>query len=282
MPAGPPRRTSTPASFHVRHVPVYCPPAVPSDRPDRVVFLGDLVEVPSHYQLANAQVKGRSLPCEGDGCPHCLAGHEARLCWYAPALVCQHGDDVWERVVYYVPEAAADGFGAASLRGRQFSVWRKRVGSSDRIRSRFDGRCSDLAEPWFDVWPVLNHVFHRSDESRAGLDALLWTLPPRVSPPRFRPAEPEVLSAAALAQVQEASRAEMLELLRAFKANGYRVPEPGNGRLLPGQPAIPPEIQAAVDAGGKGTMRAVLGDKGAAAVDRNREAAKQPPEGGAK
>ena len=267
-PAGPPRRTSSfTLPFPVRLVPTYCPPAVPADRADTVVFLGDLVEVPSHYQLATAQQKGRSVPCDGEGCPHCQAGHSPRVCWYAPALICQHGDHgpdgqrVWERVVYYIPEAAVEGFGTDGLRGRQFSVWRKRVGSSDRIRSRFDGRCADLSEPWFDVWPVLNHVFHKSEGTRLALDQLLRSMPPRVSPPRFRK-DADTLPPAMAAKVEALTQQGIRDYLRQ-NLPGWK---PANER-----PADPE--QKLLDQGH--TVQYAAGPKARAAVEKNRQQAKR-------
>ncbi len=227
LPADPPARPPALVSHphHARHVQVYCPPSVPLDRPDTVVFLGYLVAVDTHYQLGNAHQKGRSLPCEGAICLGCAKGLDTRQSYYAPAIVSQFGEfnpagRVWERVVYYIPDAAVEGFYSSTLRGCQFSVWRKRVGSSDRIRSRFEGRVAELAEPWFDVLPVVHHVFFRTDATRAALDSLLKTLAFRVTPPRFRRDEP--LPASLKDQVTKLAQDQVREIMRAA---GWKPPE---------------------------------------------------------
>lgn len=149
--------------------------------------MGDAEELLAHYLKARQNQAGRSVPCEGVGCPHCGNGEVVLKNYYAPALLnfpgnVVGGKPVWERVVYYVPQGAVSGFGPGIQRGRLFKVWRWMVGSVSQLRSRYSAPVL-LAEPTFDVRPVLEHFFLPSPASKAALEAVFSTLPPNITPP---------------------------------------------------------------------------------------------------
>lgn len=213
------------------HIPVYCPPRVTADAADRVVFLDDLLAFDVHYLTRTVDRKERSVPCDGEGCPLCEEHLRKRVNFYAPAVVHKHldlepdGRASWSRVVYYVPEDAAESFQPPS-RGRMYRVWRSLIGNSWRLRSQFEGRCEELSEPAFSVLPVLSHVWGPSEETKASLAALLASLPRAVTPPQLRRPEPPPI-------VGGKEDAELMRrMLDQFKANGFR--------LITSDPNAPP------------------------------------------
>lgn len=220
------------------HIPVYCPPPVPCLHADRVVFLDELHAVRTHYQIGTSREDGRSRPCPGDGCPDCQAGFEIRLAVYAAAVV--SGMDTtadpptqrpWQRVVYYLPQGAAGQFQHARQRGRHYSVWRQRVGSSQRIRSRFEGLAAELVEPAFDIWPVLQHLFAKSPTTRAELDRLLNTLPAEVTPPVFGRPQDDPPAATVKVLTREEMRAMMADKI-GWQPKDRAKPGLASNRLL--------------------------------------------------
>lgn len=156
------------------------------DAADQVAFLDEPDAFPAHFITPKQNVGGRSVVCRGDDCPHCLEGLPLLTNFYAPALLHTHnnrlnGKEVWERVAFYIPQGALPGFGGI-VRGKLFKVWRKVAGCVAQMRSALCTRI-DLAEPTFDIKPVLNHFFFPGPATKAELDRVFAGLPSKILPP---------------------------------------------------------------------------------------------------
>lgn len=185
------------------HIHVHTCKATPN-APDQVAFLGDPEELEAHYLRPSVQQRGGSVPCAGPGCQFCINGLPTLRNYYAPALLLRpgcglNGRELWERVVYYVPQGAVAGFTSGIGRGKVFAVWRLTVGAVTQMRSRFIARVP-LGEPVFDVRPVLEHLYAPTAATKSALEAVFAALPVNVTPPVLHPPrdekkpDPEVLA----------------------------------------------------------------------------------------